>query len=153
VRDLFGCMNKQHLLQLATRFYAAIESLPPEDRTIGLLDFPDGSCGDASLLFGAYLIDKGVTGFMYVCGQCGDHSQGTWTTHAWLQKERLIIDITARQFSDAPSPIIVEDPSPWHDGFITDPPSPSDFRQGSGIGVEDMKKVYLRLKTKMDGLP
>lgn len=104
--------------------------------------FPRGACGDSSLLLGAYLKDLGISGFSYISASRGDCVLNTWTSHAWLQSGVCVIDITAGQFPDAPSKIIVASPSPWHLSFDAEEPSESDFRLWSGYGADILHPMY-----------
>ena len=72
-------------------FRNAIENTK-EDLGIVFADFPLGSCGDTALLLGAYFMECGLGDFNYVCGMKGPRS------HAWLEKDGLIVDITGDQF-------------------------------------------------------
>src|SRR5690606_15234832 len=57
-------------------------------------NFPSGACGDTTPLLGTYLIEQGFETFMYASGNKGN------TTHAWLQLNSIVIDITADQFPE-----------------------------------------------------
>lgn len=135
-------METSQILEMATRFRQAIESVPPEARPISIQCFPRGACGDTALLFGAFLVDQSVPGFKYVCGERGTKTDNTWTSHAWLQRNDLVVDLTADQFSDAPAGVIVSAPSPWHMQFRTAPGKESDFRCWSGYGAELLHPMY-----------
>lgn len=124
---------------------AAIDLVPREHLPYSMKDFPSGACGDTSILLGAYLVDCGHHGFEYICGTRGSQEDGNWTTHAWLARGDLVIDITADQFSDAPAGVIVESPSIWHRQFDPDRPTPSDFREYHGPSMYEMHAMYSRL--------
>ena len=138
-------METPRILEMATRFRTAIESIPPEARSICMQSFPNGACGDTSLLFGAFLVDRGIPGFKYICGERGSRADNTWTSHAWLQREDLVVDLTADQFPDAPTGVIVLSPSPWHMQFDTEPGQDSDFRKWSGYGSDQLYPMYARV--------
>lgn len=97
------------------------------------------------MLLGAYLADQGVHGFAYASGARGEHADGTWHTHAWLQQGKLVIDITADQFSDMPHAIIVAAHSKWHEQFRADPDQDADFRAWSGMGVDPLHSMYEKI--------
>lgn len=80
-------------------------------------DFPRGCCGDTAHLLGTYLEEKGFGEYIYVCGEKGSKEDDTWTSHAWIMQEELIIDITKSQFTDAPEGITVSSNSEWHNTF------------------------------------
>lgn len=121
---------------------SAIEALPREKLPVTMSAFPSGSCGDVSLLLGRYLKDSDIADFEYVTGDRGSHDDNTWTSHAWLVRGSLIVDITADQFADAPGKIIVSEDSAWHRTFETERGQPSDFRVWSGPGIYHLHTVY-----------
>jgi hypothetical protein len=128
----------------------AIEALPKDELPFAMAMFPGAACGDASLLLGAYLVDCGEFGFLYICGERGFHADNTWTSHGWLARGDLIVDITADQFDDAPAPVIVGRNSIWHRTFQHhDKPQPSDFRAWSGPGTYHLHTVYAMLQPKL----
>ena len=98
----------------AHRMRSAIESIPQRDLPLTLEGFPKVASGDAALLLGAYFADCGIEGFVYISARRGPKQGYTWTTHSWLARETLVVDIAVDQFWDAHAQIIVADPSPWH---------------------------------------
>lgn len=140
-------MEILQLFEMATNFRRAIESIPPKVRPIGMQRFPNGACGDTALLFGTFLVDHSIPGFKYICGERGSKIDNTWTSHAWLQHDDLVVDLTADQFPDASAGVIVSSPSPWHMQFSTEPGRESDFREWSGYGAELLHPMYSRVLT------
>ena len=136
---------------IARRFRDCIEAVDPKLLPPSMMNFPRGSCGDSSLLIGAFLADRGYSGFEYVSGDRGTVVDNTWTSHAWLQRSSLVVDITADQFDDAPSPVIVSHNSVWHKTFdIDDKRSPADFRAYSGSGSVKLHPIYAAIRDAMD---
>jgi hypothetical protein len=77
--------------------------------------FPKGWCQDTSRVLGKLLQDRGEAGFKLVFGERPEHSG---CTHVWLERDRLIVDITADQFVDGLSaPIMVTTDRSWHNGW------------------------------------
>jgi hypothetical protein len=110
--------------EYSSKSLAAIRSSTTEFRTailrtdggglVVLKDFPHGACGDASILLGQYLLDQELGEWTYVSGSRSSDQQ----THAWIEKDGLIADITADQFDDIDEPVsLTYDPS-WHLQFI-----------------------------------
>lgn len=56
-------------------------------------NFPHGCCGDASAILSYYFSTHGICDFDYVSGLKGFFS------HAWLENNSIIVDITSDQFS------------------------------------------------------
>jgi hypothetical protein len=101
----------------ALRFRQAIETSPEVRCDIAFKAFPEGSCLDASLLLAKYLGSKGESGFFLVSAERGTQEKNDWKSHAWLRRGKIIIDITADQFKDAPEPVIVSNASAFHSRF------------------------------------
>jgi len=100
----------------AAEFRAAIEKCNQKMLPITFESFPRGSCGDAALLLAKYLQNAGLGSFDYICGE---YRYGEWEfqSHAWLQKGRLIVDITADQFEEITQKVIVTTDHSWHKRF------------------------------------
>lgn len=66
----------------------------------------------ASMLLGEYLRNASLGDFQTRTGRrdVGDYSQ----SHAWLEQDGLLVDITADQFDEIDEPVIVTTDSPWH---------------------------------------
>jgi hypothetical protein len=99
------------LRELAGAFRNAIERADREKLPCTLQEFPRGSCGEAALLLGTFLKNQCMGSFQYVCGWRDGHS------HAWLEGDGIIVDITADFFPDKSDKIIVTHRSPWHEMF------------------------------------
>jgi len=61
--------------------------------------------GVASPILGLYLDRKGFGSFDYVCGEFHYNTKDNWISysHAWLEKNNLLVDITGDQFYCRPS--------------------------------------------------
>jgi hypothetical protein len=73
--------------------------------------FPRGCCGDVSTVLGVILKPRYEQVF-YVSGK-RKISLGKIQTHAWVQAEGVIVDITADQFVGM-APVIVTRDQTWH---------------------------------------
>lgn len=103
--------NLNSLFRLASAFRSGIVKCKSKSLSITLQDFPRGACGDAALLLAKYLENNGCGKFQYMLGQKNGYS------HAWLQQDDIIVDITADQFHDQDSPVIVTRDDSWHSEF------------------------------------
>jgi hypothetical protein len=66
-------------------------------------------------VLGKLLEEQNEYGFKLVFGTRGEHGN---STHVWLKREDLIVDITADQFDqEVVLPVIVSTESSWHDGW------------------------------------
>jgi hypothetical protein len=101
----------------AKQFCAALERCDRGLLPITFEEFPRGSCGDATLLLAKYLQHSGLGLFNYVCGSIHEGAERGFQSHAWLQREDIIVDITADQFDGVREPVIVTRDHSWHDRF------------------------------------
>lgn len=103
---------RDHLEQLATECRSLLEEAKPRMRHLpNFEDFPNGSCGDASLVMAWYLREHGITEFIeYVSSQ-------KTPSHAWLEVEGWLLDITAdqRAWGNLPVWIMPAAQSPFHE--------------------------------------
>jgi hypothetical protein len=135
-------MQEAQIRGLARRFRRALQEQAPLWRDVSFEHFPRGCCGDTALLLGRFLCDHGAGDVQYVLGtrRLGD----SWSSHAWLVVDGLIVDITADQFDDVDEEVIVAATSPWHaltfqlDGVRR----PGDYRQYDG-GQGDARLHHL----------
>jgi len=78
-----------------------------------LSKFPLGCCGLICRVLGPLLMEKDPNGvFYFVSGQRGLQS------HAWLEHNGFIIDITADQFPEVSKKVIVTKSSSFHTNFV-----------------------------------
>ena len=75
---------------------------------IDFKEFPHGACGDTCDLLGRCLEELGLTGWVFVFARRGER------THAWLERDGVIVDITTDQFDDAKCSVIMTTYDSWH---------------------------------------
>lgn len=127
-----------YLQELSLRFRNTIIKYGIKKLPISFHEFPTGSCGDASLLLGKYLDEMGMGQFDYVCGELGRQS------HAWLEKDGIIVDITADQFDGVTEEIIVTDNDDFHKRFEENFRHPyiDCFGNGDFVDIELLPAYY-----------
>jgi hypothetical protein len=138
-------MQNWRIRQIARAFRAVIESTPLELRLPLIPSFPTGACGVSSALLGAYFEESGISGFQWISGVRDTPDAERWETHVWLQRDSLVVDITADQFPDAPASGIVGDQSEWHDVFERRRCRSADFRKWDACEPE-YERLYAYLK-------
>jgi hypothetical protein len=120
------------------------ESLPLGD---DILDgFPKRTCGDVSWLLGEYLYERHL-GLWFYCWGLNDGS-----SHAWLEQDGLIVDVTANQFADVGDEVIVSRNSSWYEQFTRGGNSGRDAarietleNQGDPTKATRLRGIYDRL--------
>lgn len=95
----------EELLQFVQKVKTALEDEVIKRSYIGFYDFPKGACSDASTLLGILLERNGFGLYQLVSAS---NEKGKWFSHAWLENEKYLIDITANQFNSWPEqPMVV----------------------------------------------
>ena len=116
------------LRTLATRFRSAIRAtdpseVDPEVRFI-VAAFPKGVCGAVCFLLGHYLRENGFPAAEYVNGIRRFDGE----SHAWIETEGIIVDITGDQFAEIADEVVVTPDATWHRQFCDQPGRrPADF--------------------------
>jgi hypothetical protein len=143
-------MNRElcKLQTLAALFRRALENEVEHNSKLGIRgnpidSFPRGACGEASRLLATYLRDQGFGTFKYCWGRRGEKS------HAWLKRGDLIVDITADQFDDQESPIIVSTNSEWHSSFTNLEESSALFDSWEDPFRNKMNRFYRQVVHRM----
>jgi hypothetical protein len=111
-----ACRNlKLHQLRgLAVEFREAILAVRHELPFKKFAAFPTQTCDHSSILLGRYLRENGFVDVQYVDkGSRGPNHE----THAWLEVDGIIVDITANQFQDVSDAAIVTEDHSWHSSF------------------------------------
>lgn len=139
-------MTDTDLQNLTTRFYefrTALEIFPKKGLLLPFDDFPFGTCGDASLLLAKYFENCGLGNFRYISGTIREN--GSFQSHAWLEKDGLIIDITADQFEEFDEPVIIEHgENSWYRRFESEE-EVSDFNLHTDWSRGALASVYRRV--------
>lgn len=116
--------------------------------------FPRGSCGDACELLGEYLRESSLGDWLF-CSGLSQTPTGQMSTHAWLERHDLIVDITADQFGTGQSKVLVTRDRSWHDSSFS--PMGGAHRAGldyytSGPEGAPLRADYRILKARADAL-
>jgi hypothetical protein len=133
--------------EAATALRTAILRCPRSDLPT-LKNFPHSACGDASILLGQYLFDHSLGLWEYA----GDERELDLHSHAWLERDGLIIDITADQFDDVDEPIIVTHDRAWHAQFAHPEPRHQARISDYDPGTQNwLWPIYKRIQDALEG--
>ncbi|MFF3597978.1 hypothetical protein [Kitasatospora indigofera] len=139
--------NETQVRAAAKRFRAALVQVKPtldqnEHRLGSLHAFPDGSCSEASGLLAVYLAHTGLGAWEVVSGGT---PAGELGTHAWVEQDGLIVDITASQQGWTNPNVWLTSKPGWHDQF-------DEKKRVAAAVPEELADLYRRLESLADGL-
>lgn len=106
-------LDYHQLIDACQAIRLAAQKVSNEKRIWYFSPFPRGWCGCVSRVLGAWLSKKYPDKkFYYVCGRRNG-------THAWIEYDGIILDVTADQFENCNEEIIVKpyDESLFHQSF------------------------------------
>lgn len=134
-------MDEQSIEEAVLRFRMAMERCHSRLGT-PFDSFPRGCCGDTAELLAAYLKDEGLGVFEYVSGWCTRiHS-----SHAWLEKDDLVIDATSDQFFDKSRPAMVTGDRAFYTQFSENVQRRADGDFRLVDGTDHLASVYTVLR-------
>ena len=137
--------SKQRLIELASQFRNALMKCDKHNLHITLQYFPHGACGDATYLLAKFLEEAGCGEFDYVSGirEHDNHS------HAWLEQNGIIVDITADQFYEQEASVLVTSDKTWHSQFEEQERHQADFERLDDRSIYFLKDSYNKVKTEL----
>lgn len=80
--------------------------------------FPAGQCGVTSIMLAQFLRNMGVVDMYYICGNFSDELRNQVQSHAWLDINGTVIDITGDQFKDRKD--LIKNENPIYVGPVND---------------------------------
>lgn len=92
--------EKNNIEKIAKNLKSALYKADKKKLTIEFENFPIGSCGGACDILFFFLQENGYKNIKYVCGEKSSK------THAWLEFDSFIIDITIQQFDKSITDVI-----------------------------------------------
>ncbi|MBK5417719.1 hypothetical protein JFV26_27255 [Pseudomonas sp. TH31] len=102
------------VISIVQRFRAAVEHvISVHGAPMHIEGFPSGCCGIISELMGDHLNSLEIGEFYYVSSMLDGAS------HAWLEVDGLVVDITADQFPGRPG-VYVDRPDDWYHSWEPD---------------------------------
>jgi len=109
-------LNTHELAVIALEFRRAIEKSGARRHSKVMTRFPIGCCKHASQLLARYLVTElHVPLVTFIHGERGGGGNGEpWQSHVWLSVNEHTLDITADQYAEVDSPVVVSVGGGWH---------------------------------------
>lgn len=117
---------KLTLIDFAETCRAAFDTMSTEERGDRFASFPSGTCGDVANLVARLLHEEFHLESEYICGWFNPGESSA--THAWVEVDGYIIDLTHDQFAAGPYGTGLSDwvfeRSEWHQQLYRNPSAP-----------------------------
>ncbi len=137
----------QNIEDVIRSFRESIVELVQEGALPSLSNFPRGCCNDSAYLLGTYLDSMGFGKFEAI--GASSSIEGDSTTHSWLERGDLVIDITRSQFGDNISNVYIGRSPEWYSDWVVEQRfSAQIFNERLGLGniyneiISNIKWVY-----------
>lgn len=129
------------MMEEVIKFRNALENLNMEYTPTAFQYFPFGACGDASDILAEHLKSLGASGIEYVCGISDELG-----SHAWLEIDGEIIDITSDQFEGIDIKVYIGRPNEWYRKFHEHDRREAGYLHMHGPAIGALLKVHSRVK-------
>lgn len=94
------------------RIRNAFELMDKSNLPVTFNNFPRGACGDTCEILAEILKELGHGSFQYIAGR-----RENGNSHAWLECNSTIIDITADQFDEISDSVYIGPSNSWYKSF------------------------------------
>ncbi|MFK7693310.1 transglutaminase domain-containing protein [Paenibacillus sp. HJGM_3] len=141
-----GEMTEDKIREHALAFRKTIQLMPLNEfpNSSFFENFPRGCCGDTSHLFAKFLSNKGIQAH-YVWGI---DKEGR--SHAWLEHNCVIIDLTADQFPDIHEEVIVTRNGQWYEQFTIQGKYLSDFEMFNDFNAIRLGQIFSNIMSRKE---
>lgn len=146
-------MIPSRILEKSKKFREIVIATPrnsfPWNSSMGISQFPEGCCRDASQILATYLYSELGIICNLILGTNGGMDNEIFS-HAWLEFEGMVIDITADQFNRSGynlDDVYVGFPTEWHESFFIQPEG--DARHTSLNDKGSLDDVYLTILERL----
>ncbi|GJA20887.1 hypothetical protein [Aeromonas caviae] len=124
---------------------AAFERLDKTNLPVTFRNFPRGACGDTCEVLAEILKDLGHGTFRYVAGR-----RENGNSHAWLQYDSVIVDITADQFDEISEPVYLGPLNSWYQSFEVQQEHEAGFSRLDAHSRAELSAVHSRIQAELN---
>ena len=127
------------------RIRTAFERIDKSNLPVTFNDFPRGSCGDTCEVLAEILRELGHGSSQYKVG-CRENGN----SHAWLEMNSVIIDITADQFDEISDPVYIGPSNPWYQSFEIQQEHEAGYSRLDARSKAELAGVHSRVKEELN---
>lgn len=124
---------------------AAFERLDKSNLPVTFRNFPRGACGDTCEVLAEILKEHGHGTFQYVVGR-----RENGISHAWLQSDAVIVDITADQFDEISEPVYLGPLNSWHQSFEVQQEHEAGYTRLDAHSRAELSGIHSRIHTELN---
>lgn len=127
------------------RIRAAFEKMDKSNIPVTFSDFPCGACGDTCEVLAEILKELGYGAFQYVTGR-----RENGNSHAWLQRDSIIVDITADQFEEVSEHVYVGPLNDWYRSFEVQQEHQAGYSRLDARSRAELSDVHSRVRAELN---
>lgn len=119
---------------------AVFEEIDKSNLPVTFENFPLGACGDTCEVLAEILREKGHGSFQYKAGILPDGR-----SHAWLESNSTIVDITADQFDEISDSVYMGPSNYWYQLFEIDQQYEAGYTKSNPSEIGCLSEVHSRV--------
>lgn len=123
----------------------AFEKVDKSNLPVTFRNFPLGACGDTCEVLAEILLELGHGTFQYVAGRCENGN-----SHAWLQRDSIIVDITADQFDEISEHVYVGPLNDWYRSFEVQQEHEAGYSRLDARSRAELSGVHSRVRAELN---
>lgn len=127
------------------RIRAAFERMDKSNLPVTFNSFPLGACGDTCEVLAELLRELGHGSSQYKAGR-----RENGNSHAWLEIDSVIIDITADQFDEIPDPVYMGPSNFWYQSFEIQQEHEAGYSRLDARSKAELAGVHSRVKAELE---
>jgi hypothetical protein len=124
---------------------AAFERLDKSNLPVTFRNFPRGACRDTCDVLAEILKELGHGTFQYVAGR-----RKNGNSHAWLQSDAVIVDITADQFDEISEPVYLGPLNSWYQSFEVQQEHEAGYTRLDAHSRAELSGIHSRIHTELN---
>jgi hypothetical protein len=127
------------------RIRASFEQIDKLNLPVTFKNFPRGACGDTCEVLAELLRELGHGSFQYISG-CRENGN----SHAWLERNSEIVDITADQFDEISDSVYLGLSNTWYQSFKIQQKHEAGYNRLDPRSRAELSSVHLRIKAELN---
>ena len=145
MRTIIMLCIRESMRNYLVRIRAAFERMDKSNLPVTFRNFPRGSCGDTCEVLAEILRELGHGSSQYKVGR-----RENGNSHAWLEINSVIVDITADQFDEISDPVYIGPSNPWYESFEIQQEHEAGYSRLDTRSRVELEGVHLRVNAELN---